>query len=434
MKTEVQAPAPRNLAQETQDTLATQIALAPQQLDAYQRTAPGYAQTDLNILGQSLFGDGWTGTLSDINQRLTDEAAAQTRTANTAQRAADLADVQAMGGAVQDAQRGANRELYTNLDRLDRSANFDFTPGKAEQMFGDWAAGAGPTALEQQLQQQASSDLALGDQLSPEEQRLVRVQSRSAADARGRGFSNAALADEVLNSAQARKARLDARRGFALTTNQALRTGQAADRSFLGQAAQLEASRRGEQFGRQLSATQARLATFTDPFQGVLGRSSGNFGTNQQLFGNAVGTAGASAQQTRGMFDPFNSYAADLYNTNYNGQAAANMATANNRAALTGAVIGGIGKLGGAALGAGGWGGLFGMGGTCWLAREIYGVRDPRWRRFRAWLQSRAPIALLARYTMRGRSAAHRARHDSTFRAEVRALMDAVLELNPQLA
>lgn len=474
--TKVEAPAPRNLAQETSETLENQIRLAPQQLDAYQRTAPGYAQTDLDILGRSLFGEGFTGTLSDINRRLTDEAAAQTRDSNTQQRAADLADVERMSPAVLAAQRAANPELFGNLSRLDSMAGEDITPGAAESAFFESARRPGglfsadtvsnaitdpgsPSAIEAALQQQALAELGRGDQLSEDEARRVRVQSRAAADARGRGFSNAALADEVLNTASARQARLEARRGFALTTNNALRSGQAADRGYglardqfragidtfnagmgldaarfnasrtdadraaLDRAAQMEAARRGEGFGRQLSATQARLATFTDPFMGVLGRSSSNAGSNQALFGNAVGTAGASAQQTRGMFDPYNSYAQDLFSTNYNAQAAANIATAQNKSALMGAAIGAVGTAAGGFLGK-----------PCWVARAVYGERDPRWTQFRTWLLSRAPQHLLARYLARGEAAAQRVKRDPVYRAEMRRLMDAVLALNSQPA
>lgn len=349
MSTNVDAPPPRNIAQEASDTLETQIRLAPDQLASYQQTAPEYAKTDISVLGRSLFGDGFEGNLSDINRRLTDEAAVQTRTANTAQRQADIADVQAMGPAVLAAQRAANPELFGNLDRLDRTAAYDITPGRAEQLFGDWAAGAGPTSIERTLEQQARDELALGDQLSADEQRLVRVQSRAAADSRGRGFSNAALADEVLNSASARQARLDSRRGFAGGVNNMLRTGQSADRAFVGQAAGMEAGRRQEGFGRQMSATQARLATFTDPFAGVLGRSSSNAGNNGQLFGSGAGAVGSGMQQSRTMFDPFNPYAQDLYNTNYNATAAAGISSANNNASMYGAGIGG-GAMIGAAL------------------------------------------------------------------------------------
>jgi hypothetical protein len=486
--TRVEAPAPRNIAQETGETLQTQINLAPQQLAAYQQTAPGYAQTDLDILGRALFGNDFSGNLSDINRRLTDEAAAQSSSATTAQREADLADVQRLGGTVQNIQRGANSELFGNLSRLDTAAanapkagtpgQLDYaayvranpdllanwqnntskntnltieqygqrhyeeagqregrmvptsggTPGtlgtagtayvnstralgqgsgSQPLTFGDYTPGtvssersalSGPSAIEAALERQALDELARGDQLSDDEARQVRVQSRAAADARGRGFSNAALADEVLNTATARTARANARRGFALTTNEALRAGQAADRSYglasdtfragvdttnaglgltaaqlnsgnrlaaasfnagrtdadrlaLAQAAAYEQQLGDTAFNRQLAATQARLATYTDPFQGVLGRASTNAGSNAQLFGNAAGTAGNSAAQTRSMFDPFNGYAADLYGTNYNAQAAANIATGNNRSALLGGLFSGLGSLGGAFLG-----------------------------------------------------------------------------------
>jgi hypothetical protein len=524
--THVDAPAPRNLAQETQDTLATQIRLAPEQLAAYQATAPGYAATDVSVLGQSLFGPDFTGNLSDINRRLTDEAATQSQEANTAQRKADIADVQSMSGAVTAAQRAANPELFGNLDALDAAAAGGITPGAAENAFGAAAMqssprftardvnftgvragrvqpGAvsnsmtnpdGPSAIESALQTQALSDLGQGDQLSADEARLVRVQSRAAADSRGRGYSNAALADEVLNTAQARQARLDSRRTFATGVNSALRSGQAADRSYglakdsfrsgidqfnvgnrlaadqfnvgnrlgadqfnstnslasqqfnsqmglnaagfnasrtdadraaLDRAAQLEAARRGEEFSRQLSATQARLSTFSDPFQGVLGRSSSNAGSNANLFGNATGTAGASAATTRGMFDPYNAYASDLYNTNYNGSAAAGIANANNNTALLGGLIGTAGKLGGAGIAAG----MF-----CWLARAVYGRDDSRWLAVRKWMLAKAPAHLLAAYAVNGRKAAARARVDSAYRSEIKALFDAVLALNPQIA
>lgn len=401
MSTHVDAPAPRNIGQEATDTLQTQINLAPQELASYQQTAPEYAATDISILGRSLFGDGFEGNLSDINRRLTDEAAAQSRTANTAQRAADIADVQAMGPDVLAAQRAANPELFGNLSALDRSASGDISAGTYESLFGNAAGRAsatfnpsgvsnsmttpdGPNAIETALQQQALSELGLGDQLSADEQRQVRVQSRSAADARGRGFSNAALADEVLNSANARQSRLAGRRDFASGVNTQLRSGQAADRGYalardqfrtgvdqfnagmglsaaqfnagrtdadraaLATAAGMETGRRQEGFGRQLSATQARLATYSDPFAGVLGRSSSNVGNNGQLFGN-TGAVQGGMQQSRTMFDPFNPYAQDLYNTNYNAQAAAGISSANNNASMYGAGIGG-GAMIGAAL------------------------------------------------------------------------------------
>ncbi|MFM7136592.1 MAG: hypothetical protein ACKO1M_05930, partial [Planctomycetota bacterium] len=48
------------------------------------------------------------------------------------------------------------------------------------------------------------------------------------------------------------------------------------------------------------------------------------------------------------------------------------------------------GGMGGAAGGMG-MGGMGGGGGFCWVAREVYGVHDPRWLAFRTWLTTEAP-------------------------------------------
>ena len=45
---------------------------------------------------------------------------------------------------------------------------------------------------------------------------------------------------------------------------------------------------------------------------------------------------------------------------------------------------------------AGGLGGL--MAGFCWVAREVYGVDDPRWLQFREWLFNSAPLWLFKLY------------------------------------
>jgi hypothetical protein len=88
------------------------------------------------------------------------------------------------------------------------------------------------------------------------------------------------------------------------------------------------------------------------------------------------------------MFDPYNSYSQDLYNTNYNAQASAYNSTANNNAALTGSILDLTGNLGSAWL--------------CWVAREVYGADNPRWRMFRNWLLTDAPRWFRALYIAYG--------------------------------
>jgi hypothetical protein len=597
------APPPRNFEDEATATLRAQLNLAPQQYAAYQQYAPQYDAIDMQRLSTSLFGNrtfdsaaalasmdpeqrkqveaeaarqgldagtwlrnhtfeqarngdavaqsglqqfgGYSGGgLVDINNRLTQDAARQSREANTLQREADVADVGRLGGQVQGQLRDLNQGFYGQIDNIQNLANQGVGPYSTEAglqgMFANGpqygqVSGAGsirdaqfgavtdrvnpntgfdrvtgtqaqggirantnyrnvnapttdsslsavqgrinnatPSDIQQTLEQQARSELALGGQLSEQEQRNAQQQARGATAARGLGASNASMAAEVLNLDSHSRAREADRRAFAsavdaqgfgqrqsinqmgLAASQAAQNyagmglqaqmanqgaglqanalglqgqianqqnrqfnagqslsaqlanqnagmqanalnlqgqlanldtarfnasgmfgasqaNQGADlaRSELdqrssaqnaqnaltayGQQAQvgtqlagLEAQRQQQNWSQQMQALGAQQAGYFDPYQGVLGRSSVNQGTNAGLMGAGGGMLN---QQVGGMFDPLNPYAADLYNTNYNAQAAANISNANNRAALTGAGIGMFGNMFGSWLG-----------------------------------------------------------------------------------
>ena len=68
-----------------------------------------------------------------------------------------------------------------------------------------------------------------------------------------------------------------------------------------------------------------------------------------------------------------------------------------------------------------------GMQGICWVAREVYGVSNPRWLLFRDWLQADAPQWLYSAYACHGQAFAAWI-HDRPFaKSVVRFLMDLVL-------
>ena len=75
-----------------------------------------------------------------------------------------------------------------------------------------------------------------------------------------------------------------------------------------------------------------------------------------------------------------------------------------------------------------------GMGGFCWVAREVYGVHDPRWLAFREWMLSDAPIWLRDTYSMHGESFAKWLRDKPVAKAVVRHVMDAVVSGDPASA
>lgn len=146
-----------------------------------------------------------------------------------------------------------------------------------------------------------------------------------------------ALRNEVTQGVRAAQAA----RGFGMGQSDASVEGL-----FLGREA--ENMRRARQsFATDVAAR--RRAANVDPFLAVLGRQS-----------VAPGLAGGAVQQGGGLsagaqqFDPWTSYASDVYNTNYNAAAAANIGEANNRNALAAAGIEAAGSIGGAGAKAGG--------------------------------------------------------------------------------
>lgn len=162
-------------------------------------------------------------------------------------------------------------------------------------------------------------------------------------------------------------------------------------------------------------------ATQYDPFASVLGRSSTNQGSNNSLFGQSGATT-ANNQNVVNQFNPFNTYAQNLYDTNYNANAAANINAGNRSSALTGSLIGLAGQLGGAYLS-----------GSCWVARECLGTKDGRWTLFRDWLLTRAPRWFRALYLKHGESFAEWLRpHHGLKRIIARWMESRIETLNTQ--
>ena len=93
----------------------------------------------------------------------------------------------------------------------------------------------------------------------------------------------------------------------------------------------------------------------------------------------------------------------------------------------------GAGGIGAAPQTVGGGAGGGGMGGApggnpfCWVAREVYGVHDPRWIEFRTWMTVDAPRWLRDGYVAHGESVADWLRDRPAARRLVRVGMDAAI-------
>jgi hypothetical protein len=93
--------------------------------------------------------------------------------------------------------------------------------------------------------------------------------------------------------------------------------------------------------------------------------------------------------------------------------------------------VGGGGAQGGGGLGGGAGGGGGGGGNPfCWVAREIYGVHDPRWLAFREWLTWDAPDQLRDAYAEHGEAFSGWLHDRPVAKAVIRLAMDQAIAAN----
>jgi hypothetical protein len=88
--------------------------------------------------------------------------------------------------------------------------------------------------------------------------------------------------------------------------------------------------------GMRVAATNA--ATQTDPFLAILGRPGSSPAAAQGLMSGLQGQSGLSNRGDQ--FNPFNAYSSDLYNTNFNANAASKIGGMNAIAGMTGSALG----------------------------------------------------------------------------------------------
>jgi hypothetical protein len=145
----------------------------------------------------------------------------------------------------------------------------------------------------------------------------------------------------------------------------------------LGQAGQLYNQGLGADRAYAAQLVGLQQATMSDPYAAILGRSStaGNVAQNTTNQGMNLSNMAGPA-----LFNPESSYANNIYGGNQQATNAANIATAQSNAAVIGGLAQGLGSAAGGYLSK-----------PCWVAREVYGIDNPKWRRFRTWLLTRAP-------------------------------------------
>lgn len=198
--------------------------------------------------------------------------------------------------------------LLTRAGVADQQARISGELGAIDKYAGDVTASlrraSGTEGISNELQRQAQAELAAGTSLTPDVARQVAQGVRSSAAERGFGMGRSDAVAEAFAQGE---------RGLQL---------QQQRRAFAGQTAGL------------------LQATGGDPFMAILGRPSGTTSAAQAFLGQG------QAASPGALFNPESSYAQDIYNTNYNAQAAAKIASANNQTALMSAGIQAAGNMG----------------------------------------------------------------------------------------
>lgn len=350
--TTVQAPAPINPAQVGAESLATQLRLAPDVYNAEALYRPQYAALDNQVLNDSLLGragaDGSrTGGMLDLYDTASARMGQQQIDANRQQREADIADVSRLGPQARAAYLSANPELARTNDALDAriAAARDVTPRTFDE-----SSVAALSPIRTELQRQAMEELGNNGQLNAADQRAAQQTARAAGAASGMYDSNTTVGAEILGADSLLRARRNDSRTFADTVDQGAFNQTAQNRVFGLQKFQtqedLNRALMNDSFGRDFSLASMYQSQATDPFQMVLGRSGA---TSAGMAATGAGTASNQSSGAR-LFDPFNSSLMQIYGGNQANQLAAQTATANNNAGMSGATMGAIGTIGAGAL------------------------------------------------------------------------------------
>jgi hypothetical protein len=275
----------------------------------------------------------------DINRRSAQDAirlfpqlAEYERQATTAQRGQDVADLRRFGPALTRTLEKLNpgwQQAGTALQELIASAG---TRSPLLDRMNTDAMNAGPSDINQRLNDYALSQLALGGQLGADEQRQIVQDSRAAASARGLFGGDAAAVDEIMNLYGARQNRAAQRAQIAGGIQAGLLQEMVANRGFQQGVEGMNQSAEGADRSFILNAQGATQARLNPLLQMLTPRTALSPVAGAALLNGPQGNSAAMLSQ---LLD----YGSDVNNTNYNAAQARAIAAANNAAAIGAAGI-----------------------------------------------------------------------------------------------
>jgi hypothetical protein len=283
-------------------------------------------------------------------------------------------------------------------------------------------------ALRRQLEGEAMAQLQLGSQLGAEERRTYEQAARAAQTARGNIFGVAPAVEEAVTTGLTGEQRKLARYGAAM---QFLGSGETT-----GAAAARDLALREGLRQQRLGAAAGFIAGGPSIYNLAQARTQQQQGAFQNyVAANLPGATGfAQAPSTA---QPFFQIAdqgipvnlqnafANLYGSQaqyqastYGAQVGAIAQSYRSPAQAFGSIAGGLGDI---------FGGVAGLGRAgilCWVAREVYGIDNPKWLMFREWMLTKASDNLRNFYIKHGEKIAESIKNKPKIKAIIRKWMD----------
>jgi len=282
--------------------------------------------------------------------------------------------------------------------------------------------------LRNTIEQEAMNQLRLGSTIGAEERRGYEQAIRGAQTARGNIFGLGPAVQEASQIGAAGEQRKLARYGAAQSfLGSGETTGAAAGRD-LALRQGLEQNRLGaasnfvaggpsiynlanQRTGQQQSAMQQYIQA-NQALPGQFGQAQSTASPFYQAVDQQIPVALTS--EFNKLYNTQANYAASTYGA----RTAAQAATYRSFGQEFGSIAGGVGSL------MSGAGSMATGGILCWVAREVYGIDNPKWLQFREWMLTKASDNLRNFYIEYGERIAESIRNKPKIKAIIRKWMD----------
>jgi hypothetical protein len=310
---------------------------------------PSGLQTQQNALATRLMNEGGNLSASDLRN------VQQSSRAGFAARGLDATNASVVDETMStDAARRAR--LIQNLGIAQSVQNQGMNELGQQQQFGLGVSGQNFGYEQLGLQGQVANQnayqnlnaLNLQAQLANQNAGLAAQQSNQSANLQAQ---NMGLQGQLANQ------------NFGLNSFTSNLNSQTAQQQALNHSAALLEEQRQAQLNSQGQAVQLQRQGYLDPFAAIIGSA------DQNLLNQLLGTNNANQATQSNLYAGLLGYGGDLNNTNYNANAAANIAGYNGQQAMYGSLLHAGGNLAGAYLGSRGTG----SSGTSNTNSNIYG-------------------------------------------------------------